>query len=120
MSVPPAIMQALQAGGAAAPGGAGPGPGAGGPPPSITLPGPDPQDASSSQGGGDGDGENDLHEALDALHAFLQDDQDHVDKAQIAKCIAIVQGILGSRQKGSEAAIGITASHKAMSRAYAQ
>lgn len=88
----------------------GPPPGA---PPSIQIPGDAPTDAPS---GSDGDAEQDLHDALDALHAFLQDDQDHVDKAQVAKCVSIVQGILATRQKGQESLLGITGTHKAMSR----
>ncbi len=106
-------MQALQAGGAGAPSGA---PAVGPPPGPIQIGGQD----SGSGAGGDGDGEQDLHEALDALHAFLQDDQDHIDKAQIAKCISIVQTILANRQKGSESALGITPAHKSMARAYQQ
>ncbi len=110
-------------GGPAPIGGPGPGPGPGAPAPaaSITLGGNDPDSGGEGAGnapGGDGDAEQDLHDALDALHSFLQDDQDHVDKSQIAKCVAIVQGILGSRQKGAESALGITPAHKAMSRSY--
>lgn len=91
------------------------GPGAGGPPPgvppSIQIGGPAP-----ASGGGDGDAEQDLHDALDALHAFLQDDQDHIDKAQVAKCVSIVQGLLANRQKGAESLLGIQPVHKAMAR----
>lgn len=108
MSVPAGLMQALQQAGGA-PGAGGP---PGGAPPSITLPGP------AASGTSDGDAEQDLHDALDALQNFLKDDQDHVDKAAVAKCIAAIQGILGSRQKGAESALGVTPAHKAMSRSY--
>lgn len=113
MSVPAGIMQALQQAGAGGPGGA-----AGGPPPSIQIPGGADSDASSDASAGDGDAEQDLHDALDSLQSFLKDDSDHVDKAQVAKCVSIVQGILAARQKGSESALGVTPAHKAMSRAY--
>jgi len=95
-----------------------PGAGPGGPPPgaapSIQIGGP--QGDAGDTGQSDGDAEQDLHDALDALHAFLQDDADHVDKAQVAKCVAIVQGLLATRQKGQESLLGISPMHKAMSR----
>lgn len=111
MSVPAGIMQALQQQGAGGPGGA-----AGGPPPSIQIPGD--SDASGDASASDGDAEQDLHDAIDALHSFLKDDEDHIDKATVAKCVASIQNILASRQKGSESALGVTPAHKAMSRAY--
>jgi hypothetical protein len=36
----------------------------------------------------------------------------------VDKCIAALSGLTAKRQAGAEAALGITASHKAMSRAY--
>lgn len=101
-----------------APGSASAGPGGpGGFPPSIQIGGP--AGAGAPSGGADSpDAEQDLHDAIDALHQFMQDETDHVDKAAVAKCIAAIQAILGTRQKGAEAAFGITAAHKSMSRAY--
>jgi hypothetical protein len=118
MSVPAGLMQALQQGGAGGPGG--PGGPAGGPPPSIQIGG-GPQDAAApgqSDGPDNPNAEQDLHDALDALQKFMSDEEDHVDKATVAKCIAQIQSILGSRQKGAESALGVTDAHKAMSRSY--
>jgi hypothetical protein len=117
MSVPAGLMQALQQGGAGGPGGPG-GPGAGGPPPSIQLGGGAGADSGQSDGPDNPNAEQDLHDALDALQKFMGDEEDHVDKATVAKCIAQVQSILGSRQKGAESALGVTPAHKAMSRSY--
>lgn len=72
----------------------------------------------SSDGPDNPDAEQDLNDALDALHKFMQDEEDHVDKATVAKCIASIQGILGARQKGAESALGVTPAHKAMGRQY--
>lgn len=63
--------------------------------------------------------EEDLQDALDALHKFMQNEDDHGDKAAVAKCIAALQGLLGARQKGAESALGVTPAHKAMARARA-
>lgn len=111
-------MQAIQAAGAG-PGGPGPGPGGPGPsgpgagaPPAIQV---GPQGGPT--GGGDGDPEDDLKDALDALQKFMQDEDDHQEKAVIATCIANIQKLLGSRQAGAESALGVTPAHKAMSRA---
>lgn len=120
MSVPPEIMQALQAGGAgpAGPGG-GPGPSGPGaaPPPSITIPGggagPDGGDAKP-----DGDWEEDLHAALDALRQLASDATDHGETNIIDKCIAALSGLTSKRQAGAESALGVTPAHKAMARAY--
>ena len=97
------------------PPGAGPGGPPPGAPPSIQIGGPPPGDAGDT-GRSDGDAEQDLHDALDALHAFLQDDADHVDKSVVEKCTTLIQGILADRQKGQEGLLGITNVHKAMSR----
>lgn len=111
MSVPAGLMQALQ--------GAGGGPG--GPPPSIQIGGPSAgggSDSGASDGPDNPNAEQDLHDAIDALQKFMSDEEDHVDKATVAKCIAQIQNILGSRQKGAEQALGVSSAHKAMSRAY--
>lgn len=113
MSVPPAVMQALQAGGASGPGGPG-----GGPPPSIQIGGPSggPQD-DAAQSGGDGDWEEDLQEALEALRKLAGDATDHGETNVIDKCIAALSGLTAKRQTGAESALGVTPAHKAMARA---
>jgi hypothetical protein len=101
--------------------------GQGGFPPSIQIGGGDqgsPAGANVGPGGGQPgapdspEAEKFLTDAMTALQGFLGVEQDHVDKALIEKCTTIIQGLLGSRQKGAEAALGITPAHKAMSRSY--
>jgi len=109
-------MQALQGG--AAPTGPG---GAGGPPPSIQIGGGPvgPQDASDTSDGAD---TSDVEELLGHAKRYLLQaedaEQDHPDKETILKCISLIQGLMSSRQKGAESALGVTPAHKAMSRAY--
>lgn len=113
MSVPPELMQALQAGGAGAPAGA---PGAGGgPPQSIQVGGP--SDGPQDSGGADGDWEEDLQDALEALRKLAGDATDHGETNVIDKCIAALSGLTAKRQTGAESALGITPAHKAMARA---
>lgn len=114
MSVPAGLMQALQqqGGGAGSPAGGAPG----GFPPSIQVGGGDAPDAAPTKG--DGDWEQDFHAALDALRELAGDATDHVEKNAIDKCIAALSALTATRQKGAESALGVTASHKAMSRAY--
>jgi hypothetical protein len=57
-----------------------------------------------------------LQVAKEALLKAEAADSDHSESAQIMKLIAAIQGLLGDRQKGSEAALGITPAMKAMSR----
>jgi hypothetical protein len=102
-------MQALQAGGAGAPGG----PAGGGPPPSpIQIGG----DSGATSGKSDGDWEEDLRNALDALRALANDAPDHVEANIVDKCIAALSGLTAKRQSGAESALGVTPAHKAMSR----
>lgn len=110
MSVPAGLMQALQQSGAL--GGAGLGGPASGVPSSITVGG---QDSSTKN---DGDWEEDLRNALDALRALAADATDHVETNVVDTCIKALSGMLAKRQSGAEAALGVNASHKAMSRAY--
>lgn len=121
MSVPAGLMQALQAGGAGAPsGGVGApgGPAGGGPPPApIQIGGPG-DDTDAAGGKSDGDWEEDLRAALDALRTLANDAPDHVEANIVDKCIAALSGLTATRQKGAEAALGVSASHKAMSRSY--
>lgn len=128
------LMDVLAGGGGGPPGagpqGAPPGPGPGGP----GLP-PDPAMLLGPQGGPPGggppgqtgggvpgkpdnpDAESALQDAIDAIHAFLQAEEDDQDKATASKCLAQLQAIFGGRQKQDEAAQGITPAHKAMGRA---
>lgn len=90
--------------------------GQGGFPPSIQIGG----GGDAPQAGGDGpdspDVESLLQEAKDALQKAEASEQDHIDSATILKCIGAIQGILATRQKGAESALGVTPAHKAMSR----
>lgn len=65
----------------------------------------------------DGDWEQDLQQAIAALRELEGDAQDHQEAAVIATCIAQLRKMTAQRQAGAEAAFGVTASHKAMSRA---
>jgi hypothetical protein len=109
MSVPAGLMQALQQGGA----GGGPAGGPGGPAPSIQIGGAGPSDGPDSP-----DVEALLQEAKAALQKAEDAESDHIDSQTILKCITAIQGILASRQKGAESALGVTPAHKAMSRSY--
>ena len=103
-----ALMGGAGAGGPMAPGGPAPGGAA-----------PGPQDAGQGVPGqpDNPDAETALQNALDALMSFMDAEQDDQDKAVVAKCIAQLQSIFGTRQKQNEAAQGITPAHKAMGRA---
>ena len=117
------IMDML--GGAPPPGAApmgGPPPEMGGPPPEGAPMGAPPPGLDGGGGGTPGqpdnpDSESALQGAIDAIHAFLQAEEDDSDKAVAAKCLAQLQGIFGGRQKEEESAQGITPAHKAMGRA---
>ena len=111
MSVPAGLMQALQGGA-----GGGPAGGPGGPPPSIQIGGG--PGAGQSDGPDNSDVESLLNEAKDALQKAEKAETDHIDMQTILKCITAIQGILASRQKGAESALGVTPAHKAMSRSY--
>ncbi len=89
--------------------------GAAAPPQSIQIGG-----ASGAPTGtkSDGDWEQDLHAALDALRELEGDAQDHQEASVIATCIAQLRKLTAQRQAGAEAALGVTPSSKAMSRAY--
>lgn len=88
-------------------------------PPQIQIGGGSP-DAGPDQG--DGPDSNQVEELLVVAKAALQKaeaaETDHIDMQTILKCIAAIQGILASRQKGAESALGVTPAHKAMSRSY--
>ena len=84
------------------------------PPPSIQIGGAAPDQSTKS----DGDWEQDLHAALDALRELEGDAQDHQEASVIATCIAQLRKLTAQRQAGAEAALGVTPSSKAMSRAY--
>jgi len=65
----------------------------------------------------DGDWEQDLQQAIAALRELEGDAQDHQEASVIATCIAQLRKMTAQRQAGAEAAMGVTASHKAMARA---
>jgi hypothetical protein len=65
----------------------------------------------------DGDWEQDLQNAIAALRELEGDAQDHQEASVIATCIAQLRKMTAARQAGAEAALGVTASHKAMKRA---
>lgn len=88
----------------------------GGFPASIQIGGSSDADAGLEKS--DGDWETDLHAAIAALRALASDASDHVETNAIDKCIAALTALTANRQKGAEAALGVNASHKAMSRAY--
>lgn len=126
------IMDVLGGGGGGPPGAgpAGPPMGGGGglppaPPPGLlgALGGPPGGGPPGQTGGGvpgqpdNPDSESALQQAIDAIHSFLQSEEDDQDKAIAAKCLAQLQGIFGGRQKQDESAQGITPAHKAMGRA---
>lgn len=119
MSVPPALMQALQqAGGPGGPGGAGAPSGgpSGGAPASIQLGGPGGDQDGGAQKG-DGDWEQDLQAAIQALRELEGEAEDHQEASVIATCIANLRKLTAQRQAGAESALGVTPAHKAMSRA---
>lgn len=89
--------------------------GMGGFPPSIQVGG-GPADGVPQKS--DGDWEQDLHAAIAALRELAGDAEDHVETNAIDKCIAALTALTAKRQQGAEAALGTTAAHKAMSRAY--
>lgn len=66
----------------------------------------------------DGDWEQDLQQAIAALRELEGDAQDHQEASVIATCIAQLRKLTAQRQAGAEAAFGVNASHKALSRAY--
>jgi hypothetical protein len=111
MSVPAGLMQALQQGGGAGPAGGAPG----GFPASIQVGGGSGDSGSTKS---DGDWEQDLHAAIAALRELAGDAEDHVETNAIDKCIAALSALTAKRQTGAEAALGTTAAHKAMGRAY--
>jgi hypothetical protein len=84
-------------------------------PPSITIGGPGPSDDATKS---DGDWEQDLQAALAALRELAGDATDHVETNVVDTCIKALSGLLAKRQSGAEAALGVNAGHKAMSRAY--
>lgn len=84
-------------------------------PPAITIGGSGP---ASGSGPSDGDWEQDLQSALAALRELASDAHDHVEANVVDTCIKALSGLLAGRQKGAEAAYGVNASHKALSRAY--
>lgn len=63
------------------------------------------------------DAEAALKAAIDSIHTYLSAEEDDQDKSVAAKCLAQLQGIMGTRQKQDEAALGTTPAHKAMGRA---
>lgn len=85
----------------------------GGLPASIQIGGPSAGGATKS----DGDWETDLQAAISALRELEGDATDHQEALVIATCIANLRKLTAQRQSGAEAALGITASHKAMARA---
>lgn len=89
--------------------------GMGGFPASIMVGGGSPADAGSTKS--DGDWEQDLQAAISALRELEGDASDHGEAAVIATCIANLRKLTAQRQAGAESALGITASHKALSRA---
>jgi hypothetical protein len=90
----------------------------GGFPPSIQVGGGPADGAPDASQKTDGDWETDLHAAIAALRELAGDAEDHVETNAIDKCIAALSALTANRQKGAEAALGVSASHKAMSRAY--
>lgn len=100
-------------------GGGGPqGSGPGGPPPGVPP--------SIQIGGGgapgpqksDGDWKADLQNAVAALRELAGDAKDAVEANAIDKCIQVLSGLTAKRQQQDEAALGTTAAHKSMGRAY--
>ncbi len=106
-------------------GGGGAGAAAAGPPQSIPLPGGDAGAGAVPPGGGGGvpgqpdnpDSEQALADAIDAIHRFIQSEEDEADKNIGAKILALATSITAGRQKETEAAQGITPVHKAVGRA---
>ena len=66
----------------------------------------------------DGDWEQDLQAAIAALRELEGDAEDHQEASVIATCIAQLRKLTAQRQAGAESALGVTASHKALKRAY--
>lgn len=101
-SILSALVQRAQQGGAS-------GPQQGAP---IAVAGPAPAQAPG------GDPEVLLQRAIDALKVAESAEPDHSDSATILKCLAALQGILATRQKNAESALGVTPAHKGMARSY--
>lgn len=91
------MMDLAGALGGGAPPGAGPaGPaGPGGPPPSIEVP-------AEEQAGG-GSTIDYLDTAEDALHSFIQEDPDEVDRAEAAKALQIILKLKAANQQSAQA-----------------
>jgi len=87
-----------------------------GAPASIQIGGGSPDSGQSTKS--DGDWETDLQNALAALRELASDAQDHSETNIVDTCIKALSGLLAKRQTGAEAALGVTAAHKSMSRAY--
>ena len=83
----------------------------------MTMGVPGAQAAPAGPQKSDGDWEQDLQQAIAALRELEGDAQDHQEASVIATCIAQLRKLTAQRQAGAEAALGVTAAHKAMSRA---